>query len=203
MKTMYVDFRAWSERRKAFMKRLKRDKEIGYFDKELESIINLLNSFNDMFTTSSCAGRLMIFSSEKPWDKKTIKIYLKSHEPISVSSVMKILNEVLDGNLWFVLQPPIIHVSCLTVERAQELLKIARNVGFKHSGIISFSRNGIHVELQGNEHLEFPLRIRGKTIIRKRYLSKLVKWANNMLLRSKKKIFKLELEIKSKWLGEG
>ncbi len=200
---MHVNFKVWSERRKAFMKRLKRDKETGYFDKELESIVDLLNSFDDMFTTSSCAGRLMIFSSEKPWDKKTIKIYLKSHEPISVSDVKKIIDNVVDDNLWFVMQPPIIHVSCSTVERAQELLKIARNVGFKHSGIISFSRNGIHVELQGNEHLEFPLRIRGKTIIRKRYLGELVKWANNLLLRSKEKIFKLELEIRSKWLGEG
>jgi len=200
---MRINFRAWSERRKAFMKRLKRDKETGYFDKELESIVDLLNSFDDMFTTSSCAGRLVIFSSEKPWDKKTVKIHLKSHEPISVSNVRKIIDEVIDENLWFVMQPPIIHVSCSNVERAQELLKIARNVGFKHSGIISFSHNGIHVELQGNEHLEFPLKVHGKTIVRKRYLGKLVKWANNLLLRSKKKIFKLELEIRNKWLEEG
>ncbi len=199
---MIVDVKVWSERKNAFMRRLKRDMESGYFDKELKSLISLLNSFNDMFTTSSCAGRLMVFSSKIPWDKKSIKIYLKSHKPVNVESIRNILEKTTDENLWFVMQPPIIHISCLTIERAQELLKIARNVGFKHSGIISLSRNGIHVELQGNEHLEFPLKIRGKIIIRKRYLSRLVKWSNNLLLRSKKKIFKLELEIRSKWLGE-
>ena len=200
---MVVDEKTWRNRKNAFMRRLESDKKTGYFDKELEGLVELLNSFNDMFTTSSCAGRIMIFSSKRPWDKKSIKIYLKSHNFLKIDDVKKAIEKSSDKNLWFIMQPPIIHVSCLNVERAQELLKIARNVGFKHSGIISFSRKGIHVELQGNEHLEFPLKVNGKIVIRKRSLNKLVRWANALLLESKKKIFKLESVIRRKWLEKG
>jgi len=195
-----VDYNAWFNRKKAFLRRLKKDMETGYFDKELETLILLLNSFNDVFTTSSCSGRIMVFSSKRPWDRKSIKIYLKSHDTISVGNLERILEESNDKNLWFVLQPPILHVSCLTSMRAQELLKIARNIGFKHSGIISFARTGIVVELRGNEHLEVPLRLYGKFICRKSSLKTLVKWANKLLLDSKKKIFKLETEIRKNWL---
>ncbi len=198
-----VDYNAWFNRKKAFLRRLKKDMETGYFDKELETLILLLNGFNDVFTTSSCSGRIMVFSSKRPWDRKSIKVYLKSHDPISVGNLEKILEVSDDKNLWFVLQPPIFHVSCLTPTRAQELLKIARNIGFKHSGIISFARTGIVVELRSNEHLEVPLRLYGKFIYRKSSLKSLVKWANKLLLDSKKKIFKLETEIRKNWLKSG
>lgn len=194
-----VDYNAWLNRKKAFLRRLKKDMETGYFDKELKTLILLLNSFDDVFTTSSCSGRVMIFSSKRPWDRKSIKIYLKSHVPISLESLEKILKESSDKNLWFVLQPPILHISCLTPMRAQGILKIARNIGFKHSGIISFARTGIVVELRGNEHLEVPLRLYGKPMYRKSSLKTLIKWANKLLLNSKKKIFKLETEIRN-WL---
>jgi len=195
-----VDYNTWINRKRAFLRRLERDLVTGYFDMELYTLIKLLNSFDDMFTLSSCSGRLMLFSSKRPWDRKSIKIYLKKHNKACVSEVIKTLEESKDKNLWFVLQPPILHVSCLTVDRAQELLKLARNVGFKHSGIISFARTGIVVELRGNEHLEVPLKLKGKLICRKTRLKTLVKWANRMLIESKKKIFKLESEIKRNWL---
>ena len=195
-----VDYSAWINRKQAFLKRLERDIITGYFDRELYSLIKLLNSFNDMFTSSSCSGRLMVFSSKRPWDRRSIRIYLKTHNRIDVNEVISILEKSKDENLWFILQPPILHVSCLTVNRAQELLKVARNVGFKHSGIISFARTGIVVELRGNEQLAVPLKLKGKLICRKTRLKTLVKWANKMLLESKKKIFKLETEIRRNWL---
>lgn len=195
-----VDYSAWINRKQAFLKRLERDIVTGYFDRELYSLIKLLNSFNDMFTSSSCSGRLMVFSSKRPWDRRSIRIYLKTHNRIDVNEVISILEKSKDENLWFILQPPILHVSCLTVNRAQELLKVARNVGFKHSGIISFARTGIVVELRGNEQLAVPLKLKGKLICRKTRLKTLVKWANKMLLESKKKIFKLETEIRRNWL---
>jgi len=142
----------------------------------------------------------MVFSSKRPWDRRSIRIYLKTHNRIDVNEVISILEKSKDENLWFILQPPILHVSCLTVNRAQELLKVARNVGFKHSGIISFARTGIVVELRGNEQLAVPLKLKGKLICRKTRLKTLVKWANKMLLESKKKIFKLETEIRRNWL---
>ena len=198
--SMSVNYSAWINRKQAFLKRLERDIVTGYFDRELYSLIKLLNSFNDMFTSSSCSGRLMVFSSKRPWDRRSIRIYLKTHNRIDVNEVISILEKSRDENLWFILQPPILHVSCLTVNRAQELLKVARNVGFKHSGIISFARTGIVVELRGNEQLAVPLKLKGKLICRKTRLKTLVKWANKMLLESKKKIFKLETEIRRNWL---
>jgi len=198
--SMSVNYSAWINRKQAFLKRLERDIVTGYFDRELYSLIKLLNSFNDMFTSSSCSGRLMVFSSKRPWDRRSIRIYLKAHNRIDVNEVISILEKSRDENLWFILQPPILHVSCLTVSRAQELLKVARNVGFKHSGIISFARTGIVVELRGNEQLAVPLKLKGKLICRKTRLKTLVKWANKMLLESKKKIFKLETEIRRNWL---
>jgi len=198
--SMSVNYSAWINRKQAFLKRLERDIVTGYFDRELYSLIKLLNSFNDMFTSSSCSGRLMVFSSKRPWDRRSIRIYLKTHNRIDVNEVISILEKNRDENLWFILQPPILHVSCLTVNRAQELLKVARNVGFKHSGIISFARTGIVVELRGNEQLAVPLKLKGKLICRKTRLKTLVKWANKMLLESKKKIFKLETEIRRNWL---
>lgn len=197
---MNIDREVWMRRKKAFLERLNRDMRTGYFDLELKNIITLINSFDDMYTTSSCAGRIMVFSSLRPWDKRSIRIYYKSHIPIDFKILRKIVDESIDKNLWFTMQPPIFHISCLMVKRAQELLKLARNIGFKHSGIISFGKVGIIVELRGNEHLEFPLKIEGKFIVRKNGLKKIINYANKLLIESKKKIFKLEAEIRRGWL---
>ena len=52
-------------------------------------------------------------------------------------------------------EPPILHVSCKTVEGAEDILNKARESGWKRSGIISLGKN-IIVELISTEKLEFP-----------------------------------------------
>ena len=83
-------------------------------------------------------------------------------------------------NLKFKSEPPILHISCKTLEGAKEILNKARNSGWKRSGIISLGKN-IIVELISTEKLEFPLIKKGNLLVDEDFLRIVLEKANNNL----------------------
>ena len=192
---MDVDAKLWGERREAFYRRMLRDLETGYFDVELYPLISTLFRIETLFPTSSCAGRIVILEAKVPWRKDEVRILYKKHTPITKEEFLNVISKSGD-NVWFIVQPPILHISCLNIETAAKLLNIARESGFKHSGIISVSKRGYHVELRGNEVFTVPIKINGILLLNMDNAEHLVEEANRVLLDSKVRIERLHNNIK-------
>ena len=81
------------------------------------------------------------------------------------------------------------HIACNSLDNALNLVNLARNSGWKKSGIIS-KRNII--EIVSTESVSAPVADNGSIIIDNSYLQILAKECNNKLARTRQKIKQLE-----------
>ncbi|WP_256443460.1 tRNA wybutosine-synthesizing 3 family protein [Candidatus Nanopusillus massiliensis] len=80
------------------------------------------------------------------------------------------------------------HVSSKNIEKAYELLNIARKSGFKHSGIFLINDKRVMVEIVGNEKIETIVSKNRKLLVSKEYFYNLVKEANEKFKNVRKRI---------------
>mgnify|MGYP003880104415 FL=1 len=181
-----------------FMERIQRDLSTGYFDKDMLSLVEEINKHPEMYTTSSCSGRIVLLKASKPWNKNNVTILGKWHEKVSLEEVTKNIKPCnKDSGLWLILQSPIIHVSCKNIETAIKLVRKARSCGFRYSSTFSKGNAGIFVEIMGSERIDLPLIIEDKVIINPESLNKLLEYLNTMLKNIKTKIQRLSEAVKT------
>jgi len=168
----------------------KKDKSnIGRWDDRIKGLCRKINKKRGYYTTSSCSGRIVLIKS---LDKKSRNIFLfRSHKKISFQELKKALKKIkYDGLVEFKMSPCILHVACLSLNDAQELVDKAKFAGWKRSGIISVKRN--IVELLSTESLEFPIMNKKNVFVSDDFLRLIVKIANSKLERTWKKVKRLE-----------
>ena len=90
----------------------------------------------------------------------------------------------------------ILHIACRTIDDANKVLKIARDIGLRRSGIIADS-NIIIVEVCSTEQMDVPIAKNGKLIVDKGYIKIIVDIANKKFLKGREKLEKLEEEIRN------
>ena len=106
-------------------------------------IIPILNSFNshpDLFTTSSCAGRLQLIVLPDVGRKDSVELRKTWHRPVEFQEVKDALDNLdVPSNSIIILQSqsPIFHVSCRTMELAQKFRGIVHSQGWKYSSLIT------------------------------------------------------------------
>jgi tRNA wybutosine-synthesizing protein 3 len=162
----------------------------GRIDKVILKLIKKINSKQDCYTTSSCAGRIILLKEK---DKKQKNIFLfVSHEKISFPELRKALNNAVKyrGLIYFQQEPCILHVVCSSLDAAKQLVKKARAAGWKKSGIILGRK--ITCELVSTECMALPIASSGKILLADSFLKLLIKEANKKLRRTREKIKKLE-----------
>jgi tRNA wybutosine-synthesizing protein 3 len=148
--------------KKVFLSKLDKSKK-GSIDKKIEGLCNKINKSKKYYTTSSCSGRIVIIKIGKK--KNEYEWLYTSHEKIikkEFNKIEDIFKEIWEDNkllntCWIRFEPAILHVSCATIGDAQQLLDLARNTGFKLSGIISAKKNV--VEIRASERLDIPLSV--------------------------------------------
>jgi len=169
----------------------------GYIDNKIKKLVNKINSLNDFYTTSSCSGRVLIITTPKSNKKNEVHYLFCSHKKIQFYNIKKIINsKILSKNdVWFKVQPVIIHIACNNINNANKLLNVARDTGFRRSGIISIGKNKIIMELISTEKIETIISKNGKLLIDKDYFKVLIKEGNKKLEKTWKKIDKLNNKI--------
>jgi tRNA wybutosine-synthesizing protein 3 len=177
----------------------KPDKSLaGKADNAILPLIKSINFLENYYTTSSCAGRIVLIKEK---GKKQKAAYLfRSHEHAKFEEIKKNLNDAVKKTketVYFKHEPAILHVACSTMVRAQELVNAARACGWKKSGIIA-SQNKIIAEIVSVEILSTPIAVDGKIIINEDYLKILVLETNKKLNITRKKIKNLEGVLR-KW----
>lgn len=169
----------------------------GSIDKEIVLLVNLINSRPEFYTTSSCAGRVMLISRSKKEKKNESNWLYVSHEKGDCNEILKILkNLTTKDKVWLKQEPMILHLVAKDIDDANKILSLANSVGFKHSGILSTS-NRIIIEIDGIEKLETLVAVNQKMLPTESYLKLLVQECNRKLKKNRLRIQKFEQKIKA------
>ena len=149
------------ENKKNALQKLKIARSENKVDIDILSILDIINSSNEYYTTSSCFGRIALLELPVIGDKKNAKFIGKWHRTINSDEVISSLEKTDKGQLWLLAQSSIIHIGAKTNESADKLLKIAYSCGFKHSGFKSLENRYI-IEICSTERLDAPVGQDGK-----------------------------------------
>jgi tRNA wybutosine-synthesizing protein 3 len=168
----------------------------GNVDEQIIPFIEYLNSLNNYYTTSSCSGRIYILTQA---DKKPdVKWLYVSHEVANMGEILETLHQELPlDRVWLRQENMILHVACRTMEDANLMLKISRDIGYRRSGIIADS-NVIIVEICSTEKMDVPISDNGKLIVDDNYIRLIIEIANEKFSKGREKLIKLEKEIRDK-----
>ena len=165
---------------------------IGSWDIKIKPLCDKLNKLNKYYTTSSCAGRIVLI---KGVDKKIRDVFLfRTHNKIKFNELKKILSN-LDYKDFVEFQKTtcILHVACADLNSAQTLVNKAKLAGWKHSGIMTTSKRFV-VELHSTEKISFPIMNKGEVLVNDDFLKIVVDEANSKLERTWKKINNLKTD---------
>lgn len=164
----------------------------GDVDPELKSLLDFINSLEDFYTTSSCAGRIALFLYLGGKDND--RFLGKWHRKVSFEEVSCAL-EASKGTTWFRYEPMILHVVARTLEGAKKLLDISHGTGFKRAGIRGIKEERFMVEICSTEKIDTPVMRAGKMLVPEDYLKVLVEIANEKFDRGHEKLKRLEKDL--------
>lgn len=162
----------------------------GSWDSRIINLCEQINSMGNYYTTSSCSGKCVIIEEKVGKDGS---YYLwESHELLDLNNLRKVISEISIKRslIKFKLQSPIIYVVCRDLISAEKLFCLAREVGFKESGI-HITKKLIGVEVRSGEKLEFPLFDFGEILVGDKFLNVLIKEANKKLKQGWEKLERL------------
>jgi tRNA wybutosine-synthesizing protein 3 len=186
--------RNFLENKKNALKKLKKAKNENKVDKGIIPILNIINNYEDFYTSSSCFGRIVILEIPDIGNKKEAEFLGKWHRKIRVDELISSFKYANIGQLWILTQSPIIHVGAKTNTAAENLLKTALSCGFKNSGIKSIGKK-IIVEICSTERLDSPIGKDGVIFCNNEYLELLVMISNNIIEKSTSKLYKLVVKL--------
>ena len=168
-------------------------------DDPILELLNLINSLDSYFTTSSCAGRIALMKIPKSGKKNEAEFLFKTHYEADFQIVWKVLNGVYEKYkepIWFKQEPFIIHIAAKDIDSAIGMLEIAHLSGLKHSGILSISPDRVMLEVQSTERVETIVAKNRKLLVNEEYMAVLVEEANKKLRRTREKMHRFYKNIR-------
>nr|Q8H4D4.1 RecName: Full=tRNA wybutosine-synthesizing protein 2/3/4; Includes: RecName: Full=tRNA wybutosine-synthesizing protein 3 homolog; Short=tRNA-yW-synthesizing protein 3; AltName: Full=tRNA(Phe) 7-((3-amino-3-carboxypropyl)-4-demethylwyosine(37)-N(4))-methyltransferase; Includes: RecName: Full=tRNA wybutosine-synthesizing protein 2 homolog; Short=tRNA-yW-synthesizing protein 2; AltName: Full=tRNA(Phe) (4-demethylwyosine(37)-C(7)) aminocarboxypropyltransferase [Oryza sativa Japonica Group]BAC20692. len=177
----------------------------GGVDAPIAPLLDALNSHPDLFTTSSCSGRVSVLAQPPPPQQadpggaKTKKkargggwVYI-SHDPADPEALVEVLFGVKEGGgggddeLVFRFEPMIVAVECRDAAAAAALVAAAVGAGFRESGITSLQKR-VMVALRCSIRMEVPLGQTKELVVSPDYIRYLVRIANSKMEANKKRM---------------
>ncbi len=168
----------------------------GSIDEKIMPLVELFNSKDNYYTTSTCSGRILLIAVPDENKKYNSNWEFLSHSNVDFSEIKSEIDKIdTKDDVWFKQEPAIIHVCCRTLDDASNLLELCKHLGFKRSGISTIS-NKIMLELISTENMGVPVIKSGKLLVDYDYLRILVEEANKKLNKTHEKIDKLLDKLK-------
>ena len=140
----------FSQHKSNAMKKLESALSEGLVDEDVISVINSFNSHPDIFTTSSCAGRIQLIILPDIGRKDSVQRRKTWHREVTIDDVEGAISEFeIPDNSIVILQAqsPIFHLSCRTLELAIKLRGIVHGQGWKYSSLITGNDEKWNVEI--------------------------------------------------------
>jgi len=183
------------------LKKFELAKERNLADKDAIPLCDFINSLDNFYTTSSCAGRIVIMKSE---GKKEPQCFIeKWHREVLFDEVKETLSKSnSDPLVWLKQEGAIFHIICRTLADAEKLVVLARNLGWKRTGIQVVKKERVIVEIISTEHMDVPLIDKGKKLVENfdDYLKFLVNLTNKKHRKARAELENLKKEIMGNWL---
>jgi len=178
--------------KKQTLEKLEVAKKEKLVDEGIIPIIDIINSNESYYTSSSCYGRIVLLELPDLGDKKNAEFLGKWHRKIKPEEIFLALEKSSGkGQLWFLAQSPIIHVYTKNLESADKLVKKATICGFKNTSFKTSGKN-IIVEIASTERIDAPVGLNGKLYCNKEYVFLLSDIANKVFEKSFLKLEKLK-----------
>ena len=193
-----VDRKVFEARKKAFVDRLERAALQGRVDGDVLPFLRLLNQHPDIYTTSSCSGRIMVAEAVRPSYSKGrgFRPVARWHHPVPPELVAEAVAQL--DHAWLMVRGAILHLAAADAKTAYKLVEIGRGTGHKHSGIIAMNRGGIFVEILGEERLDIPLKRNGAAVTD---VAAAVDMANKTLVLAKLRLYWLAARLEAELFG--
>lgn len=167
-------------------------------DIEIIDLINIINKFDEYYTTSSCAGRIVILSKDNFRGKYSAKFLFKTHSPLtSIDAIHDVLKMEFSGQLHYNVEPPTFHIAAKTLEGAIKIHDLAINSSLGYS-MFKTIKKSIIVELRGTGQLQMPIGLNNKILINKDHLEFVFKLGNDILSSEQERIRTFQDQI-SNW----
>ncbi|CAF0729335.1 unnamed protein product [Rotaria sp. Silwood1] len=172
-------------------------------DDYIVNLINQINNHNDYYTSSSCSGRTIVFSSTPIVTSSTKSdcqwLYV-THEQADLNAILNCLEQrPKDIDMISIkFEAFILHVICRTLECAKILLNIALECGYRNSGLVISNQGKITLAVRSTHALEVPLVIGGRLCVDENYISQIVSIANEKMTANMTKIDKFSSCVENK-----
>jgi tRNA wybutosine-synthesizing protein 3 len=174
----------------------KEDKSVkGSIDGHIKDLCDLINSMDNYYTTSSCSGRIVIIRMPQSGKRREAEWLFVSHDEAGFYNLKNELSVLPEDDVWFRFEPFILHVASETLEGAERLLNLARQLGIKRSGIISTGNKNV-VEMIGTERIDTIIAKDGRLLVSDEYLQLLIEKSNRKMHRNWENINKVFEEVK-------
>ena len=178
------------------LKSLSDDYECKKVDEGVFQVLELINKMEGFYTSSSCAGRIVLLEIPQIGDKRGARFLGIWHRSIEVKEVMIAITKAKKGFLWLLAQAPIFHIGAQTLDLANMMVKTAVSCGFKNSAVKSTEKK-INIEICSTERLDAPIGKDGCLFCDEDYLSLLGEVSNEVIERSQKKLNKFIKKIQT------
>jgi len=153
-------------------------------------LLSIINKIDGLYTSSSCAGRIVLLEIPHIGDKKGARFLGVWHRTIQLEELSAASKKATNGLLWLLAQAPIIHIGVENLPLADRMVKTAVACGFKNSAIRSLGKTVI-IELCSTERLDAPIGRDGGLFCSEKHLTLLVEISNEVIERSSEKLSRL------------
>lgn len=167
----------------------------GKADKQMVPLCRFVSKTKSFFTSSSCAGRIILLQLPKDENKKDASFHRKWHSRVSEKELWQGIDAETKGELWFKLDPFILHIGADSLENAQKILNAMKRTGIKRGGIMVAKPGKFLIELQGSQGIAFPVKKEKKVLIERKHMRYILKRANKKLAKNYELLKKLEKEF--------
>ena len=182
------DFKLW---KKQALSKLDKS-SIGSIDEKIQNLCDVINSREDMFTLSSCSGRICLV---KDVSKEESIWKFVSHSEVTLNEIKPVLDNYKGSEvLFFSQEAAIIHICVNSLDLARELMHMGKEARFNQVGIIAF-KTKIVVELICDAQFSFPV-FDSHQLVSPHYIAYAIQGANKNLQKSWKAIRQLEGKLR-------
>lgn len=160
----------------------------GLVDKMLIPFLKKINKRPNIYSSSCCAGRIMIIGLDTEESKKPNLFVLKEHRKVKFSEIKNALKTDKFPELWLKEEPFIFHFGAKDLETAKKFLEIKTKAGIRRGGIFHIKDNKYLIELIGSQTLAVPIKIGKKVLFSEEQIKIVLEKANKKLERNYKQL---------------
>jgi tRNA wybutosine-synthesizing protein 3 len=164
----------------------------GGIDTKIKNLCDKINQRNDIFTLSSCSGRISILKNNTSGKIEDIYIFT-SHNLTTPQEINQALNRYKESEqkeeLYFMQEAMIMHICVNSLKLGLKLIEIAKTCGLNQCGIISASKK-IVIEVICDARIELPIYDK-ELLFSEDYLERIIEKANSNQEKSWETIQKL------------